>query len=170
MIHNDGQGDGEGRASCLAEKLTADMYVSCPSKHEGRSDCLKFHERRWRSTGTNGVDTPTPAIPSIRYNHLPWNNQFAMLQGRGLPQGEHGRVYLYKCEHRQTARCTGPSSKPSFLAHILTSDGRPTSKTLFPFLNSLSDGILLRLISSALWLMTGSICMLATATTVSPFP
>lgn len=78
-------------------------------------------------------------------------------------------VYIYT-DASTGSPLHGPSSKPLFLAHILTSDGRPTSKTLFPFLNSLSDGILLRLINSALWLMTGSICMLATATTVSPFP
>ena len=29
-----------------------------------------------------------------------------MLQGRGLPQGEHGRVYLYKCEHGKPAART----------------------------------------------------------------
>ena len=65
--------------------------------------------------------------------------------------------------------CTTVSNSMS-VTHIFTSAGNPTSSTFWPFLISLNPGIFPRLISSALWLMTGSICMLATATTVSPLP
>lgn len=54
--------------------------------------------------------------------------------------------------------------------HILVSPGKPMFLTSTPFRNSASPGIFPCLINSALWLMIGSIIMLATATTVSPFP
>ena len=54
--------------------------------------------------------------------------------------------------------------------HILISPGNPMFLTSTPFRNSATPGIFPCLINSALWLMIGSIIMLATATTVSPFP
>ena len=54
--------------------------------------------------------------------------------------------------------------------HILICPGGSMFLTSTPFRNSAIPGIVPCLINSALWLMIGSIIILATATTVSPLP
>ena len=62
-----------------------------------------------------------------------------------------------------------PICKPVSI-HILISPGSERFLTSTPFRNSATPGIFPCRINSALWLMIGSIIILATATTVSPFP
>ena len=61
-----------------------------------------------------------------------------------------------------------PSQPTRNEPQIFTCCGSPISSTSTPSFNSLLDGIFPRLINSAHLLLTGSICIVATATTVSP--